>query len=216
MSFYTSNLRTNLIAPALEPEINSHSDVLKYDKTVHVDTILIFLLELRVSPTFDEVLRIVKEKERWYSPVVTRELLEPHIKKAVLEDGDAFVATQQNILYTYMFEKDLGFPNLRISDDSLVNFYMCLRLTKYSPYTPDVNRMFTVYQESGLSKRILNKPLPIIALPSTMSGSNFESSDALQMSMEMLWTPIILLAGGIAASTLIFLAEIANASFDLM
>ncbi|TRY79367.1 hypothetical protein TCAL_14787 [Tigriopus californicus] len=214
VSFYTSNLRTNLIAPNFEPEINSHEDILKYDKIVHVDNILIFLLELRVSPSFDEVLRIVKEKERWYTPVVAREILEPHIKKAVLENGDIFVATEQNILYTYLFEQDLGFPNLRISDDSLVNFYMCLRLTKYSPFTPDVNRMLTTYQEFGLSKRILNKPIPIIALPSTESSAQYESSENLKMSMEMLWTPIILLASGSMLGLAVFIVEIVLGSIS--
>lgn len=208
VSFYTSNLRTNLIAPGLEPEINSHTDILKYDKTVHADDLLLFLLQLTVSPSFNKVLQRIKDQGKWYYPVEA-EVLEPHVKTAVLEDGDVYLATAENIMYTYLLQKSLGFPNLRISDDTLVNFYMCFRLTKYSPYTPDVNTLLTTYQESGLYKRFLNKPIPTIALPSTGPTSQFESSDTLRMSMEMLWTPIVLLTAGYVVGLAVFLIEMA-------
>ncbi|TRY79785.1 hypothetical protein TCAL_17053 [Tigriopus californicus] len=151
VSFYTSNLRTNLIAPNLEPEINSHEDVLKYDMTVHADHLLSFLLQLTVSPAFDEILRRMKDQDKWYHPIESQ-LLEAHVKKAVLEDGEVYLATAENILYSYLLQDTLGFPHLRISDDSLVNFYMCLRLTKFSPYTPDINKLFIINHEFGLHK----------------------------------------------------------------
>ncbi|XP_059085838.1 uncharacterized protein LOC131882641 isoform X2 [Tigriopus californicus] len=207
VSFYTSNLRTNLIAPNLEPEINSHEDVLNYGKIVHIDHILSFLLQLTVSPAFDEVLRRVKEQDKWYYPVEA-ELLEAHVKKAVLEDGDVYLATAENILYTYLLQDTLGFPHLRISDDSLVNFYMCLRLTKFSPYTSDINKWFNTYHELGLYKMFLNKPIPIKALASYGSTAQYESSDNLRMSLEMLWTSIILLVAGYVIGGMIFVIEI--------
>ncbi|XP_059084403.1 uncharacterized protein LOC131881534 [Tigriopus californicus] len=202
VNFYTSNLRTNLIAPNLEPEINSHEDVIRYDKTVHVDHLLSFLLRRTVSPAFEQVLHGVK----WYYPVQA-ELLESHVKTAVLEDGDVYLATAENVLYTYLLQDTLGFPNLRISDDSLVNFYMCVRLTKFSPYTPDINKLFTKYHEFGFYKRFLNKPIPTKALPSFEFTAQYQSSENLRMSLEMLWTPIILLIAGSMIGGITFLIE---------
>ncbi|XP_059085026.1 uncharacterized protein LOC131882025 [Tigriopus californicus] len=207
VSFYTSNLRTNLIAPNLEPEINSHEDVLKYDMTVHADHLLSFLLQLTVSPAFDEILRRMKDQDKWYHPIESQ-LLEAHVKKAVLEDGEVYLATAENILYSYLLQDTLGFPHLRISDDSLVNFYMCLRLTKFSPYTPDINKLFIINHEFGLHKRFLNMPIPTKGLPSTGSTAQYESSDNLRMTLEMLWTSVFLLISGSVIGGIIFIIEI--------
>ncbi|TRY79366.1 hypothetical protein TCAL_14786 [Tigriopus californicus] len=216
VSFYMSNLRTNLIAPGLEPEINNHEDILKYDKFVHVNILFIFLCQFEVSPAFDKVLDSVDKKDGWFSSVQEDGILEPHVEAAVLNNGDAYLSSDENVLYSYLFQKTLGFPNLRISNDGLYNFYMSMRFKKYSPYTPDINHLFTMYQEVGLFQKFLNKPIPIIALPSTSVGSQHESSENLRMSMEMLWTPIILLACGTFAGGIVLLFEIAMAGHKKM
>lgn len=207
VSFYTSNLRTNLIAPNLEPEINSHEDVLKYDKVVYVDELMIFLLQMTVSTTFEEVLRKVEERDTWYRPVDIHRLYPP-VESALLDRGDLFLASEEYILYSYFFESSLGFPKLRISKDRLTSYYLCFRLTKYSPYTPDVNKMLTTYFEFGLFQRVLYKPFPISALRSATTSQQFETSDNIRMSLEMLWTPIILLAVGSAIGLGVFVLEL--------
>ncbi|TRY79826.1 hypothetical protein TCAL_14788 [Tigriopus californicus] len=208
VSFYTSNLRTNLIAPSLEPEINSHEDILKYDKFIHANNLFVFLRRQKVSPGFEAVLRWVDETGGWFSSEAEEGSLEPHVETGVLNNGDVYFTNDENVLYSYLFQQTLGFPNLRISNDALNNFYMSIRIQKYSPYTPEVNDVITTYHELGLFKRNLYKPIPIIALPSTSGGSQYESSETLRMSLEMLWTPIILLSCGCIIGAIILLFEI--------
>lgn len=206
-----SNLRTNLIAPGLEPQINSHEDVLKYNKFLHTSYLFIFLCQLELTPAFEKVLDLVDERGGWYTEVQEDGLLDPKIETGVLKNGDLYMSNAENVLYSYLSQKTLGFPNLRISNDGLYNFYMCLRMRKFSPYTPDVNKWFTTYQEVGLFQKVLYAPIPIIALPSTSKSSQYESSENLKMSMEMLWTPIILLASGTMIGAITLLFEIALA-----
>ncbi|TRY79913.1 hypothetical protein TCAL_12808 [Tigriopus californicus] len=140
VSFYTSNLRTNLIAPSLEPEINSHEDILKYGKFIHANNLFLFLRQQKVSPAFEAVLRWVDETGGWFRSEADEGSLEPHVETGVLKNGDVYFTNDENVLYSYLFQKTLGFPNLRISDDALNNFYMSIRLQKYSPYTLEEDR----------------------------------------------------------------------------
>ncbi|TRY79392.1 hypothetical protein TCAL_16060 [Tigriopus californicus] len=174
------------------------------------------LLMFEVSPAFERVLDRVEEMGGWYSSVQEDGILEPKVEAAVLNKGDVYISIGENVLYSYLFQKTLGFPNLRISNDGLYNFYTSLRIKKYSPYTPDINHLFTMYQEVGIFKKFLNKPIPIIALPSTSIGSQPESSENLRMSMEMLWTPIILLASGTFVGGIALLFEIVMAGHKKM
>eukprot|EP00095_Tigriopus_kingsejongensis_P006844 maker-scaffold82_size396747-snap-gene-2.41 protein:Tk06844 transcript:maker-scaffold82_size396747-snap-gene-2.41-mRNA-1 annotation:"hypothetical protein" len=199
---FPSNVATRLTRSEAAGVVSPH---LPYAANTLVDNGIAVWNKETLDSDFVEIIRGIDAANAWYRSLGQLPL---YLAERVTEYGEVYITTDENLLYSYLFLPNLlGFPHMRMSNDAIYNFYMSLRVPRFSTFTQDMDRLLRMSHEMGLSQKALYDPIPIIALPSTISSSQVINSE-VKMSLPMVWAAIFFMIGGAIISTLAFLGEV--------
>ncbi|TRY68267.1 hypothetical protein TCAL_16495 [Tigriopus californicus] len=206
VSFYLSNLRTIIIAPAYEPRIDSTQDLIKSGRELYVHVAAYYLTKLKQEGDFKVVLeKLNRDSWRFYPNEMYQSW---NISKLVQDDGVVILGFPETLILNWLSLPEYeGLPNMMFSREIVHSNYQAIRLRKYSPITPELNKVLTMVHESGLYYKFLYEFVPVVALPGQYIVGQ-ETEDAIRMSLAMLLTPLCILGIGVTLASICFIFEL--------
>ncbi|XP_059098061.1 uncharacterized protein LOC131892274 [Tigriopus californicus] len=202
-SFFNSNLRSNLIAPSLEPKVETTDDFLNSGRDLLLLDLLGFLLKQKSGTGFQRFLDYVEDNPS--SLYSLNDDLDAVTDK-IMSGGAVIICPKDSEMTNYPTDPvNMGLPNRYFSRESIFSGFMANRLRKYSPYLPYLNTVIERFRESGLHQRALYEQLPLVALPGQFKPD--QNENGIRMSLDMMWMALFILGGGIILGMVAFIFE---------
>eukprot|EP00094_Tigriopus_californicus_P013993 TCALIF_13549-PA protein Name:"Protein of unknown function" AED:0.36 eAED:0.36 QI:0/0.33/0/0.5/1/1/4/0/414 len=202
--FFNSNLRSNLIAPSLEPAIETTDDFLNSGRELLILDMLGFLLLQKSGTSFQRFLDYVDDNP---SSIYTLNDDLDAVTEKIMSGGGVIICPTDAEMTNYLIDPiNNGLPNRYFSKESLFTGFTANRFRRYSPYVPHMNALIERYVASGLNQKALYEKLPLVALPGQFKPD--QNKNEIRMSLDMMWMALFILSGGIMLGMAAFAVEI--------
>ncbi|TRY68266.1 hypothetical protein TCAL_16494 [Tigriopus californicus] len=210
VNFYTSNLRTNLIAPAYENRIDTTEDFLESGRELFVHSSGYWMIRLGTEGKLKEVIKMLRDEQWRFYP--NERMSQDQLNIWVQERGYVIVAYPEGLMLNYLSIPDYeGLPHQTYSKEIIHTSFNAIRFQKYSPITPHLNRILTAADEFGLYYKFLYEYVPTLAMPGQYIAGQINESE-LRMEVDMILGPIFILICGGTLGTIAFIFELVFAA----
>lgn len=153
-----------------------------------------------------EVIKMLREEQWRFYP--NERMSQKQLNKWVQERGYVIVAYPEGLMLNYLSVPDYeGLPHQTYSKEIIHTNFNALRLQKYSPLTPYLNRVLSAVDEFGLYYKFLYEYVPTLAMPGQYIAGQVDESE-LRMEVDMILGPLFILSCGGLLGFIAFLCEL--------